>query len=276
MKVSEVIHIVLKGGIDLDKTEQSGQCFRWRYVEEGVYDIPAFGQLIRARENWVGLEIEVLSETKGRDEELWNRYFDTAVNYEKIRKMPDKNDKFLRSAAKNGEGIRIIRQDPFETLITFIISQRKSIPAIKTSVEKLCQAVGRKIPGTDVYDFPTPQEIIQLDSATLADCGLGYRASYIHATAAAFANGNMDMEKLAGMNDEELVDSLMTLKGVGIKVASCTALFGFHRLDFFPIDVWIQRALDAYYNGTFPLEKYHPYNGIMQQYIFAVRDTIDY
>ena len=276
MKVSEVIHIVLKGGIDLDKTERSGQCFRWRYVEEGVYDIPAFGQLIRARENWVGLEIEVLSETKGSDEELWNRYFDTAVNYEKIRKMPDKNDKFLRSAAKNGEGIRIIRQDPFETLITFIISQRKSIPAIKTSVEKLCQAVGRKIPGTDVYDFPTPQEIIQLDSATLADCGLGYRASYIHATAAAFANGNMDMEKLSGMNDEELVDSLMTLKGVGIKVASCTALFGFHRLDFFPIDVWIQRALDAYYNGTFPLEKYHPYNGIMQQYIFAVRDTIDY
>ncbi len=276
MKVSEVIHIVLKGGINLDKTEQSGQCFRWRYVEEGVYDIPAFGQLIRARENWVGLEIEVLSETKGSDEELWNRYFDTAVNYEKIRKMPDKNDKFLRSAAKNGEGIRIIRQDPFETLITFIISQRKSIPAIKTSVEKLCQAVGRKIPGTDVYDFPTPQEIIQLDLATLADCGLGYRASYIHATAAAFANGNMDMEKLSGMNDEELVDSLMTLKGVGIKVASCTALFGFHRLDFFPIDVWIQRALDAYYNGTFPLEKYHPYNGIMQQYIFAVRDTIDY
>lgn len=276
MKVSEVIHIVLKGGIDLDKTEQSGQCFRWRYVEEGVYDIPAFGQLIRARENWVGLEIEVLSETKGSDEELWNRYFDTAVNYEKIRKMPDKNDKFLRSAAKNGEGIRIIRQDPFETLITFIISQRKSIPAIKTSVEKLCRAVGRKIPGTEVYDFPTPQEIIQLDSTTLADCGLGYRASYIHATAAAFANGNMDIEKLSGMNDEELVDSLMTLKGVGIKVASCTALFGFHRLDFFPIDVWIQRALDAYYNGTFPLEKYHPYNGIMQQYIFAVRDTIDY
>ena len=256
MKATEVLHIVLKGGIDLDKTEQSGQCFRWRYVEEGVYDIPAFGQLIRARENWVGLEVEVLSETEGRDEELWNRYFDTAVNYEKIRKMPDKNDKFLRSAAKNGEGIRIIRQDPFETLITFIISQRKSIPAIKTSVEKLCEAVGRKIPGTDVYDFPTPQEIIQLDSATLADCGLGYRASYIHATAAAFANGNMDMESLSAMNDEDLVNSLMTLKGVGIKVASCTALFGFHRLDFFPIDVWIQRALDAYYNGVFPLEKY--------------------
>ena len=276
MKVSEVVHIALKGGIDLDKTEQSGQCFRWRYVEEGVYDIPAFGQLIRVRENWVGLDVEILSEN-GRDEEaLWNTYFDAAVDYEKIRKMPDNNDKFLMEAAKNGEGIRIIRQEPFETLITFIISQRKSIPAIKTSVEKICEAVGRKIPGTDVYDFPTPEELSKLDENTLNECGLGYRTPYVHGTAVAFAEGSMNMEALSGMNDEELVNTLMTLKGVGIKVASCTALFGFHRLDFFPIDVWIQRALDAYYNGTFPLEKYHPYNGIMQQYIFAVRDTIDY
>ena len=264
----------LKGGIDLDKTEQSGQCFRWRFIEPGVYEIPAYGRLIRVRENWVGLDVEILSEAKDDDGFLWNSYFDAKLDYEKIRKMPDKTDKYLCNAAKAGKGIRIINQDPFETLITFIISQRKSIPAIKTSVEKICEAVGRKIPGTDVYDFPTPGELLKLDADTLAECGLGYRAPYIHATAEAFAHGDMSIAALSEMNDEDLINTLMTLKGVGIKIANCTALFGFHRLDLFPIDVWIQRALDAFYDGVFPLEKYHPYNGIMQQYMFADRHEL--
>ena len=274
MSTSEILHIPLKGGIDLDKTEESGQCFRWRRIEQGVYDIPAFGQLIRVRENWVGINVEMLSDADSIDADLWNSYFDSKLNYEKIRKMPDKKDEFLCECAKYGKGIRIIKQDPFETLITFIISQRKSIPAIKTSVEKICEAVGRKIPGTDIYDFPTAEELYALDEKTLADCGLGYRAPYIHATAEAFAHGDMNVAALSEMNDEELLNALMTLKGVGIKIANCTALFAFHRLDLFPVDVWIQRALDTYYDGTFPLEKYHPYNGIMQQYMFAERHEL--
>ena len=273
-----MFHIGLKGGIDLDKTEKSGQCFRWIKSGDGFL-IPAFGMLVNVTENKGGISLEVISSSKKKTssddiEKIWSSYFDAELDYSKIRRMPDEKDKFLTEAAESGEGIRIIRQDPFETLITFIISQRKSIPAIKTSVERICGAVGRKIPGTDVYDFPTPEELARLTPDELASCGLGYRAPYIRYAAESFANGDFDADYLEGLDDETLLNTLMTLKGVGVKVANCTALFGFHRLDLFPIDVWIQRALDTYYDGSFPLEKYHPYNGIMQQYIFAYRGKL--
>ncbi|MBO4909888.1 MAG: DNA-3-methyladenine glycosylase 2 family protein [Lachnospiraceae bacterium] len=277
-KSVEKFYIELKGGIDLDKTEKSGQCFRWIKSGDG-YIIPAFGMLAYVTEAKGGVDIELLSTGKKKTDikaaqETWSRYFDAELDYSKIRRMPDKKDRFLSEAAASGEGIRIIYQDSFETLITFIISQRKSIPAIKTSVERICESVGRKISGTKVYDFPSPEELSKLSADELSACGLGYRASYIHETAEMFARGELDAEYLGGLDDEALISSLMSLKGVGIKVANCTALFGFHRLDLFPIDVWIQRALDTYYNGTFPLEKYHPYNGIMQQYIFAYRGQL--
>ncbi|MCR5619116.1 MAG: DNA-3-methyladenine glycosylase 2 family protein [Lachnospiraceae bacterium] len=271
---SHSFHISLKGGIDLVKTERSGQCFRW-IESESSYLIPAGGMLARVSEKGDGIDVILLSSLHKKKtteiEAFWKKYFDADLDYESIRKMPDKKDKFLKGAAAAGEGIRIIYQEPFETLITFIISQRKSIPAIKTSVERICASVGRKIPGTDVFDFPTPKELSLLGADELASCGLGYRAPYIHSAAESVYHGDTDLEKMPGLSDDELLETLMGLNGVGVKVANCTALFGFHRLDLFPVDVWIQRALDTYYNGTFPLEKYHPYNGIMQQYIFAFR-----
>ena len=270
-------HLPLKGGIDLDKTERSGQCFRW--IPEGdSFLIPAGGMLAKVSEARDGIDVFLLSSEKKRKasdiEAFWKKYFDAELDYESIRKMPDKKDKFLKGAAAAGEGIRIIYQESFETLITFIISQRKSIPAIKTSVERICAEVGRKIPGTDVFDFPTSKELSLLGADELTACGLGYRAPYIHSAAESVYHGDTDLEKLHGVSDEELLESLMSLSGVGVKVANCTALFGFHRLDLFPLDVWIQRALDTYYNGTFPMEKYRPYNGIMQQYIFAFRGQL--
>ena len=272
MESNYTFHIKLKGGIDLDKTEKSGQCFRWIREEDGSFLIPAFSELVRVKEKGDGIDITFLGGIPHNDQPgLWGAYFDAGLDYDKVRSMPDKKDKFLSAAAKNGDGIRIILQDPFETLITFIISQRKSIPAIKTSVERICEAVGRKLKGTDIYDFPTPDELSRLDADTLAACGLGYRAAYIHAAATSVAHGDLDPDALSDLDDEALLESLMSLNGVGVKVANCTALFAYHRLDLFPIDVWIQRALDAHYGGTFPLEKYHPYNGIMQQYIFAER-----
>ncbi len=264
--------IKTKGGADLDKIERSGQCFRWIFESPGEYIIPAFGKAVRVREAKGGIEVIPVSDNASEDDAaLWQKYFDADLDYSKIRKMIDSSDTFLTEAARAGEGIRMICQDAFETLITFIISQRKSIPAIKTSVERICESVGRKIPGTDIYDFPTPEELFKLSGEALSSCGLGYRASYIHSAAEAFFHGDLTDEYLSGLDDEELLNSLMSLNGVGVKVANCTALFAFHRLDLFPIDVWIQRALDAHYGGTFPLDEYHPYNGIMQQYIFAYR-----
>lgn len=276
---SHSFHIRLKGGIDLEKTEKSGQCFRWIEDGQGSFLIPAGGMLAKVSEAGDGIDICLLSSlpkkrTAAEIEQFWKKYFDADLDYEAIRKMPDKKDKFLSRAAAESEGIRIIYQEPFETLITFIISQRKSIPSIKTSVERICTTVGRKIPGTDVYDFPTPKEMSELSGEELSACGLGYRAPYIHAAAESIYHCDIDLDKMAALSDDDLLESLMALNGVGVKVANCTALFGFHRLDLFPIDVWIQRALDAYYGGAFPLEKYHPYNGIMQQYIFAYRGQL--
>ncbi|MBP5471971.1 MAG: DNA-3-methyladenine glycosylase 2 family protein [Lachnospiraceae bacterium] len=274
---SHSFHISLKGGIDLIKTERSGQCFRW-IESEGSYLIPAGGMLARVSEAGDGIDVFLLSSVGKRKtadiEAFWKKYFDAELDYESIRMMPDKKDRFLKGAAASGEGIRIIYQEPFETLITFIISQRKSIPAIKTSVERICASVGRKIPGTDVFDFPSPKELSLLGADELTACGLGYRAPYIHAASESVYHGDTDLDKRKGLSDDGLLAELMALNGVGVKVANCTALFGFHRLDLFPIDVWIQRALDTYYDGTFPLEKYHPYNGIMQQYIFAFRGQL--
>jgi N-glycosylase/DNA lyase len=274
---SHSFHISLTGGIDLAKTERSGQCFRW-IEDEGSYLIPAGGMLARVSEAGDGIDGFLLSSAGKRKtadiEAFWKKYFDAELDYGSIRKMPDKKDRFLKGAAASGDGIRIIYQEPFETLITFIISQRKSIPAIKTSVERICAAVGRKIPGTDVFDFPSPKELSLLGADELTACGLGYRAPYIHSASESVYHGDTDLDKLSEASDDELLERLMSLNGVGVKVANCTALFGFHRLDLFPIDVWIQRALDTYYGGTFPLEKYHPYNGIMQQYIFAFRGQL--
>ena len=276
---SHSFHICLKGGIDLDKTEKSGQCFRWIEDGQGSFLMPAGGMLARVSESGDGIDVNLLSllpkkRPAAEIEQFWKKYFDADLDYEAIRKMPDKKDKFLSRAAAESEGIRIIYQEPFETLITFIISQRKSIPAIKTSVERICTTVGRKIPGTDVYDFPSPKELTALSGEELSACGLGYRAPYIHAAAESIYHGDIDLDNMAALSDDDLLESLMALNGVGVKVANCTALFGFHRLDLFPIDVWIQRALDTYYDGAFPLEKYHPYNGIMQQYIFAYRGQL--
>ena len=276
---SHSFHIRLKGGIDLDKTEKSGQCFRWIEDGQGSFLMPAGGMLARVSESGDGIDVNLLSllpkkRPAAEIEQFWKKYFDADLDYEAIRKMPDKKDKFLSRAAAESEGIRIIYQEPFETLITFIISQRKSIPAIKTSVERICTTVGRKIPGTDVYDFPSPKELTALSGEELSACGLGYRAPYIHAAAESIYHGDIDLDNMAALSDDDLLESLMALNGVGVKVANCTALFGFHRLDLFPIDVWIQRALDTYYDGAFPLEKYHPYNGIMQQYIFAYRGQL--
>lgn len=270
-------HIALKGGIDLDKTERSGQCFRWIREDDGSFLIPAFGELVKVMEKGDGIDLTLMSEKRSSSEDFlkrWSVYFDSELDYSAVRKMADPEDRFLSTSAKAGEGIRIIRQEPFETLIAFIISQRKSIPAIKTSVERICEAAGVKVPGTDVYDFPNPEKLYAFDEKTLEKCGLGYRVPYIRSAAEAVSHGETDLDLLSGLSDEELLASLMSLKGVGVKVANCTALFGFHRLDLFPIDVWIQRALDTYYDGTFPLEKYHPYNGVMQQYIFAARDVL--
>lgn len=250
---------------DLCQIAESGQCFRMRMQDENTAVVVAGNKILHVF-NAGEEEFEFCCDQK-EFESFWYDYFDLGSDYGAYIDSIDRSDDFLLRAAGYGRGIRILRQDPFETLISFIISQRKNIPAIQASVDKLCRTCGEKI-AKDTYAFPTPEAIAGLSEEELKSCSLGYRAPYVSETAKRVASGETDPEALREYNDEELLSELLSFYGVGKKVASCVMLFAYHRTASFPVDVWIQRVMDEHYHGRFPVEKYPGYAGILQQYMF--------
>ena len=157
-------------------------------------------------------------------------------------------------------------------LISFIISQNKNIPAICRSVELLAETCGEKRTdrrGIAYYAFPDQEAVAALSEEELKGCKLGYRWKYVRAAAEAVVEGRIDLDELAGMKEDRTIAELTGIFGVGIKVANCVSLFGLHHVDAFPIDVWVKRILETEYPDGYPYEKYSPYNGIYQQYMFA-------
>lgn len=256
---------------DLEKIADSGQCFRWERTGPDSYRIP-YGRHC--------LNITRIAEERYRldcsEEEyfsLWHPYFDLDTDYREIRSRIDPaEDPFLYDATEAQKGVRILRQDPWEVTVSFIISQNRNIPAIRRSVELLCQAAGEALPdgnGDVFYSFPFPQSILELGESGLNRCALGYRAKYVRAAALAAESGKLDLPALAAAAPEEALGKLMELYGVGLKVASCIALYGLHHTDAFPVDTWVRRILQNEYPAGYPFERYSPYNGIYQQYMFA-------
>ena len=254
--------------LDLTAIAGSGQCFRWQPLDGG-YRIVAMRRAVAVRQP----ARDILRIECGRDEyqSIWKGYFDLDTDYRAIIDAVSPGDAYLTAAAAHGSGIRILRQEPWETLVTFIISQRKNIPAIRRAVEMLCAAAGDVIAedaGGPVYAFPTPERLLSLTDGELAACSLGYRAPYVRAAAEAFCGG-LRMDDFRAMDDPALLNALCALRGVGPKIAQCTMLFGFHRMNAFPVDVWMGRVSARHYPQGFPLEKYAPWAGVMQQYMFA-------
>lgn len=262
--------------LDMKKIADSGQIFRFN-VYDDEFSLVAGDKLLFIKEDKNGY---ILSCNEKEFNEFWLDYFDLSLDYGDFEKNIPETDVFLKDAAKYSYGIRILNQDKWEMLISFIISQRKSIPAIKSSIEKLAKVYGKKIDmkipefiknidaDTEFYTFPTPKELANTDIEALNACSLGYRSPYIEASAKAVYRKDIDLNAIDSLDDEELLEALMSLKGVGIKVANCVALFGYHRIAAFPIDVWIKRMIDEHYDGEFPLELYKGYAGVIQQYIF--------
>ena len=264
-----MIETQIADDFNLDLISDSGQCFRWVKDDTGSYRIIHHEQRLRIRHHKDNVFYLSCSEDKYRN--VWYDYFDFGTDYRSIRKCVNrKEDPFLADACEYGKGIRILRQDPWEMLVSFIISQNKNIPAIKRSVELLCEAAGKQQEDDEAsyYLFPTPEEILALSDEALAACRLGYRCRYVKAAALDVANGKLNLDWLKNETEETTIKELTNVCGVGIKVASCVSLFGFHHVDAFPIDVWIRRILDNEYPGGYPKEKYSPYNGIYQQYMF--------
>ena len=262
--------------LDMKKIAESGQIFRFN-VYDDEYSLVAGDKLLFIKEDDDGY---ILSCSESEFEEFWIDYFDLRLDYSDFEKNIPADDLFLINAARYSYGIRILNQDKWEMLISFIISQRKSIPAIKSSIEKLAKTYGKKIDmqvpdfiknidkNSEFFAFPTPKALADASIDDLNACSLGYRSPYIEASAKSVYRGDIDLEALSKLDDNELLAALMSLKGVGIKVANCVALFGYHRIAAFPIDVWIKRMIDEHYDGEFPLKLYDGYAGVIQQYIF--------
>ena len=266
----QMTEIHIHDDFDLDRIAESGQCFRWVKESPQTYRIVhgAHCLLIQA----LGNGRFNFSCTENEYRTIWYDYFDFGEDYHSVRsRICEKEDPFLFRACEYGKGIRILRQDPWETLISFIISQNKNIPAIRKSIELLCAEVGNiqtDEEGRKFFVFPSPEKILALPDETLAACRLGYRCRYVKAAAAEVADGKLDLQKLQGETDETVLKALTAVLGIGVKVANCVSLFGLHHIDAFPVDVWIRRILDREYPAGYPIEKYRPYNGIYQQYMF--------
>ena len=264
--------------LDLAKTADSGQAFRIKVIDDTHIELVAFGRYLQIAR--ISEDSFAFSCSSDEFEKIWKRYFDLGRDYKKIVRSIDKNDHYLLAASDFGKGIRILRQDIFETVISYIISQRRSIPSITTSVERISKLCGKKIKAPSLaepfvkplsceyYAFPTPQELNALPFSDLEKTGVGYRAPYIARAAEEFASGKLVPEAMEELSDEDLYKLLMSMTGVGTKVANCVMLFAFARTGRFPVDVWIQRIEDKYYAGSFDCTPYPDTAGIMQQFMF--------
>ena len=255
------------------RTFDCGQCFRWNADAEGKYRGVASG---KAAVVWAEAGRTYIECAAG-DIYFWRDYLDMETDYAEARRSIEVCD-YLRDCAAYGEGIRILRQDKWEALCSFIISQCNNIPRIKGIVEKLCSLYGEPVeaPWGEARAFPTAERVADLSEEALAPLRSGYRAPYILAAARAVAGGDIDLDATALLPCGEARAELKKLNGVGDKVANCVVLFGLHQLDAFPADVWIKRALAANMPKGFDPSSLGKYAGLAQQYMFFhARETAD-
>ncbi len=264
--------IIKSKNFNIAQIAESGQCFRMNYIKDNTYCLVAYENYLELTQ--VDPETIRLSCSEEMYESVWANYFDMFYDYNGIvGRLARGEDPFLREAVTYGQGIRILRQEAFEAMISFIISQNKNIPAIKNCIEAICRHYGdAKIDpecgGITYYTFPTPQRLGAAREEELRGLGLGYRDRYVLSAAQAVSDGTILLENLVDCSFEEAVSVLKTIHGIGEKVANCIALFGLHHIEAFPVDVWIDRVLKEVYQGKFEKEKYSGYAGIVQQYMF--------
>ena len=265
---------------------ECGQCFRWNKQEDGSY-IGIFRNNVLEVEK---IENEVIFKgiCEGKIEDVVKEYFDLNRNYEEIKEKLSKIDNNMKTSVEYGKGIRILNQDLWETIISFIISANNNIPRIKGIIEKLAKQYGNEIKynKNKYYTFPTPKQLKNVSIAEYRKLGLGFRDVRLYETTQMIINKTVDLEKIRkNPNTYEVREELLTLSGVGPKVADCILLFSdLKRLEAFPIDVWVRRVInDLYINNEdetkvskkqiekIAQEKFGDLAGLAQQYLFYWR-----
>lgn len=285
------------GCINLSDTLECGQAFRYEllvkeenYVE---YMTVAYGKIITVGQRAPG-ELIFFDEWTEEYEGVVSRYFCFDTDFEEIRRdiISRTDSEWLKRAAEEAKGIVILRQEPWETLFSFIVSQNNNIPRIRKIIRNICAQYGDNlysvaglaecplphkecVPGSEeclscgiCYSFPTPEQVMENPEGLLPSHP-GFRYKYLMDAAARVSDGRTNLNDIAEKSSYNYtVEKLKEILGVGDKVASCVALFGFANLDAFPIDVWMKRAIDEYFDGHLDHESLGAYAGVAQQYIF--------
>ena len=263
------------GDFSVFRTFDCGQCFRFDPVENSEYKWEfsgvAMGRKVSFAQNEEG-EIYIIG-AEAEDFPLWERYLSLDVDYDEINRsilegVADGRDREVtEKAIEASRGIRILRQDRWEALCSFIVSQNNNIPRIKKIIAAMCEKYGEKI--GDVYDFPAAERLFEAGEEEIFSLRTGFRAKYIHDAARRVTENGDFLESISAAESYPDAEGLLTsVKGVGPKVAACTLLFGFSRLDAFPVDVWIKRVLERHYSAGFDHHAFGKNAGVAQQYLF--------
>ncbi len=260
---------------------ECGQCFRWNEEPDGSYTGIFGHNVLNVKEE---KDIVITGICNGNIEDICKNYFDLDRNYEEIKETLSLIDDNMKESIKYGEGIRILNQDLWEMIISFIISANNNIPRIKGIIERMSAKYGQEIKfrGTSYYTFPTIDELSQASVKDLKDLGLGFRDRYVYETTKKIKEGKINLENLKQEPTNEVRKQLLTLTGVGPKVADCIMLFStLKRFDVFPVDVWVRRVMnDLYIHNEdetkvnkkqiqeIARDKFGALEGIAQQYLF--------
>lgn len=280
--IEEKDKIILKDMKNFDPKHifECGQAFRWTVEEDNSYTTVAYGKVLNVKKENNDI---ILSNTNREDfDNIWYNYFDLKRDYDEIKKELSK-DKILAEAIKFGEGIRILNQEPFEMVISFITSANNQIPRIKKSIELMSKHYGEKIntedlSGKEYYSFPKAENLSKAKAEDLKEiCKVGFRGERIVQTSKIIADGELNLDSIYNLSRNEGKELLMTLPGVGPKVSDCILLFAFNKDDAFPVDVWVKRVMEHFYLkedtnvkliGSHGARIFGSLAGFAQQYLF--------
>lgn len=287
MKVSCENNIVTVDGVNdftLSQILECGQCFHFDKLDEEVYEVVAFGRAVKMEQT--DKVLRIYGSSMEDYEGIWKLYLDMDNDYGLIKQSVIKADGALKTAVDEKSGIHILNQDFFETLISFIVSQNKSIPQIKQCVKNISHRFGDEVIGYNgeaFYVFPDVQRLHDATEEELRECKVGFRAPYIKNATEAVYSGAVTKEKLDELDIAQARELLMTIKGVGEKVANCVLLFGLGRREAFPVDVWMKRIMEQmYFDGkdtkkqdieAFAVNKFGDLGGYAQQHLFDYART---
>jgi N-glycosylase/DNA lyase len=269
-----IIHQVRN--FELKHIFECGQCFRWDRQENGSYIGVAFGRVLEVEKK--DDDVLLYNTTEEEFREIWADYFDLYRDYGTIKEILSR-DPMLKKSVEFGYGIRILNQEPFEMILSFIISSNNRIPMIKRGIKRISEKWGKKIVynGREYYSFPELDEIKDATVEELAACGLGFRAKYIKATVDDLHKKAADIDYICRQDSEDCHKELQKFTGVGPKVADCIMLFSMGKHSAFPVDVWVKRAMQHFYLAPdvslkkireFGIDKFGELSGFAQQYLF--------